>query len=174
MGPFPLNATYNLDTIGPAKLLPDGTGVTLTGKVVACVDGATTYIEDSCRPLSIRCEGVSGYSAGNVLASITGTLETDTAGRLILASSSVRQTGAICALRPFGAAIAYLPATLGACARTWGVVGGLSASGFTLTDGLSTLCVRYTGGGVANGNIAAVTGVYTINGDFLANSVTVF
>jgi len=181
VGAYPLDTVVTVDRIGVAKMLDDGVQVRLSGKIVSCADGATTYIQEPDRASAIAVTGLFGFARSDIVSSVTGTLSTNPMGVRVLnaSSSSIYQYGR-CDPRPVAARPSWLPSALGLYARTWGRVTGVATDGFSLTDGTNGtdrtdgtngLYVRLPGNNVAIGDFVCVTGVYTANGDFRASGV---
>ena len=174
MGAYPPNPVCDIERIGVAKLLPDGIVVRLNGKLVSCVDGNTLYIQERDRSSGIAVVGLSGYGEGDVLASVTGTLNTNSHDlRVIQASSSSLFARAAITPNPLGAPISCIKTLDGLLTRTWGRVNGTAAIGFVIYDGASHLYVK-SAAPVDLGDYVAVTGVFTAVQDFKAAQVNGF
>ncbi|MHB9038787.1 MAG: right-handed parallel beta-helix repeat-containing protein [Armatimonadota bacterium] len=174
IGAYPLDTTYRVSTVGTAKMLPAGSMVSLTGKVVSCADGDKAWIEETDRSATIPVLGIPGCSPGNVLSSITGALTTDSQGKpVILASSATILSGASYSLKPYGTRISWLESIAGACVRTWGKVMSVLPNGFVIRDGNNETSVRWSGSGIDTGRYVAVTGGYIEGGEFQATGVEI-
>ena len=171
-GAYALESVYKIDRIGVAKMLEDGAQVQLCGKIVGCADGSETYIQEPDRASAIALTGLSGRARSDIMASVTGALFTNAQGvRMLNATASSLHPYGSCEPRPLAARPSWLRSAPGLYARTWGRVTGVSASGFTLSDGSLQLPVRWSGDGVAPGDFVSVSGAYTAGGDFRASSV---
>lgn len=172
IGAYPLGPSYDLDRLGIAKLLPDGTPVKLNHSTVTCVDGDTVYIQSPDRSAAIAIQGLVGRSPGDLMASVTGVLGTDASGeRVLTASGSEVHAYSIHFPKPLGMPVRSLAGTCGLRVKTWGRVAGLLVDGFTLWDGVAEVPVRWSGS-IADGSLVSVTGVYTVAADLLASEVT--
>ena len=171
MGAYPPTPVCDVERIGVARLLPDDTAVRLAGKVVSCVDGDTVYIQEPDRSSGIAVLGLVGYSEGDVLASVTGTLDTNSQDvRVIRASSSSLFAPAAVTPNPLGARISCIKMLAGLLTRAWGRVKAITTDGFVIYDGASHLRVR-SDVAVGLGDYVAVTGVFTAERDFKAARV---
>ena len=172
IGAYPLEPAVRIDRIGVAKMLDDGLPVQLSGKIVGCVDGSTTYVQEPDRSSAIVVNGVSGFARGDMVSSVSGTLSTNARGvRILDASSAALYAYGWLDPRPVAARPSWLPSALGLYVRTWGRVTGVATDGFTLTDGTDELHVRAPGSSIETGNLVCVTGAYTAEGDFRASGV---
>lgn len=72
MGAFALDPVYPIDRIGVGKLLADGTPVKLANKVVTCVEGDITYLQEPDRTSAIAVRGLAGCSPGRILTTVVG------------------------------------------------------------------------------------------------------
>jgi len=169
MGAYPLESVYSLARIGLAKLLQDGDVVSFTGKIVDCVDGNTVYIEETDRSSAVAVQGLAGFGRRDILASVTGTIWTNGLGKKVVSAGSASlHKSNYYTIAPVAARVSWLDSTTGLFVRTWGRVENLASGGFTLRDGWQTIPVRYSGGGLAEGDFVLLTGIWTIGGDFLA------
>jgi len=171
IGVYPLDSPYNLDRIGIAKLLPDGAQAKINRLVVSYVDGGTVYLQSPDRSTAIAVQGLSGYNAGDLLASVVGTLGTNPAGAKILsASGSILHATGVYTPDPLGSTIRALSGMIGLRTKTWGRVTEVLPGGFRLSDGGTGVPVRWPGV-VQLDDLVSVTGVYTIDSDLLATEV---
>lgn len=172
VGAYPLDSPYNLDRIGIAKLLPDATQVRINRLVVTCVDGDTVYLQSPDRSTAIAVQGLSGYNAGDLLASVTGTLSASPSGAKVLsATASVLHAAGVYTPEPLGSMIPALNTMTGLRTKTWGRVTDILPGGFRLSDGGTGVPVRWPGV-VQLDDLVSVTGVYTIDSDILATAVS--
>lgn len=82
-----------LVTCGQARLLPDGTNVTLQNKIVTYVKDNAFYIQEDDRSAGFRVTGVSGIAVGDRV-NVTGLLATNSSGeREIQGSASKLSSG---------------------------------------------------------------------------------
>jgi len=72
-----------------AKMLPDGTKVTIRNKIVTCVRGSAIYVEEDDRSAAFRAAGISGISVGDRV-NITGTLQTNSSGEREIMGAAMR------------------------------------------------------------------------------------
>lgn len=170
LGAFPLLSTCSVDKIGVAKLLPDGTSIKLTNKIVSAVDGDTIYLQETDRSAAIAVKGVSGCSPGKILTSVTGTLSTSGANRVLTASSSSICPSASYMPKPVAVKLASLHELVGVYALIWGRISSLTADGFVLSDGESTVSVRCSTTGLQSGDYVKLTGIATLDGTFFSQS----
>ena len=171
IGAYPLGPPYDLDRVGIAKLLPDGTPVKLNCTTVTCVDGDTVYLQSPDRSAVIAVQGLVGRSPGDLMASVTGVLGTSLSGeRVLTTSASVVHASGVHFPKPLGMPIRSLPAALGLHVKTWGRVTEILPDGFTLFDGVASVPIRWSGA-VSDGSLVSVRGVYTIAADLLASEL---
>lgn len=170
-GAYPLDAPRSFDRLGIARLLPDGTQVRIDRVIVSAVDGTTVYLQSPDRSTAIACHGLSGLQAGDVLASVTGTLTSDAGVKTLSSATSVSHTASCFALKPLGTTLPAVTSTAGAYITVWGRAVSVTDGGFTLTDGVTSIPVRW-GGTVTDGDLVSVTGVYTLDSDLLALQVS--
>lgn len=162
MGAYSIGPSYQLRKIGDAKMLPLGSAVTLTGKVISCSDGDMVWIEETDRSATIPISGITGCSPENVLMSVTGALSTGADGMILLqASSWTLASGADYELEPFGTCISRLDSASGFRVKTWGRVTGIDSDGFTLSDADYSVNVIWPGEQPQVGSFLVVTGGYT-------------
>ncbi len=163
IGAFPLTATCPIERIGVAKRLADGTSVKLSSKIVSCVDGDTVYLEEPDRSSAIAVTGLTGYSPGQIVSSVTGSLS---GGVLDASSFSIWPYGTY-DLKPLACRVSWLDTMEGVRAVTWGRVSELTADGFELRDGQYSTRVHYAGPSPQVGGFVTVTGAYC-EGEFAA------
>ncbi len=169
VGCYPLDSPYNLNRIGIAKLLPDGTAARINRLVVSCSDGVTTYLQSPDRSAAIAVQGLNGYNVGDLLASVTGTVSTNPGGAKILsASASTLHAAGRHIPEPLGSTLTRVNRMIGLRTKTWGRVTEILPGGFRLSDGETGVPVRWAGA-VQLDSIVSVTGVYTLDSDFLAS-----
>lgn len=174
MGAYAIQTAYPVNKIGHAKMLPTGSLVKLSGKVVSCTNGNTVWIEETDRSSTVRVLGITGCSPGSVLSSVTGTSSVDTYGKpVILASAWEVLNGACYGLEPFGTRISWLDSIVGTYVKTWGRVKNTDSYRFQMQDGVNTLDVLWWGMGVQPDSYVIVTGGYIGNGQFQADKVEI-
>lgn len=172
IGAYPIDSAYAVDRIGVAKLLPDSNSVKLSNKIVSCVDGDITYVQEADRSTAIPVRGLTGCSTGKIITSLTGTLSTSRQTRTLTAASFTLSSATIYKPKPLGTRLQWLRSLTGVRTLTWGKVDSVSPTGFTLRDGDYTLDVRLANPGVGVGNYISVVGSCVLDGSFVGESVS--
>lgn len=172
-GVYALEYPYNLDRVGIAGLLPDGTAARTNRLVVSGIDGDTSYLEAPDRSSAIAVRGLTGRRVGDLLSSVTGVVSTNAEGRRIMTVSASTLHGAdIYTPEPLGMTIRDLSRITGLRVNICGRVTGLHPGGFTFSDGTASIPVRWAGSVPIDVHVRA-TGVRTLASDLLASEVLV-
>ena len=152
-------------TISDAKLLPDGSAVSLMAKVVTYAAADVFYIEESLRTCGIRVEKTAHGLAVGDRADVTGTISTNAAKERFIAATSAAKN-ASGTIAPIGVRNGALGGgdwhydsgthagqkgvsgslglnTIGLLVETWGRFEQIDGTTFTLDDG-SGLDVKCT------------------------------
>lgn len=171
-GCYAIETPCRIDRLGVAKQLPLGTPVRFAGKLVTCASGATTYAQEPDRATAIAVTGLTGYTPGQVLTDLQGTIDLSSDGiPLLHATSASSQAGYTYSFRPVATTGASVKLLLGMTAKVWGTVQSLTSDGFTVSDGSGLTRVIWGQPGVAVGNFVLVTGVYTLENAFVARGL---
>ena len=80
-------------SIADAKLLPDNSQVSLTGKVVSCAGSGFFYLEEDNRSSGVRVEKQAHGLTAGMRADVAGTINTKTGKERYIAASSAVQNG---------------------------------------------------------------------------------
>lgn len=171
MGAIVCRSACVVNRIGTAKQLSDTTNVRLTNKVVSCVDENVVYLQEPDRSAAIAVVGLTGCAPGRMVTSVTGSLSTVGASRVLNVTSDSLSDGVLSDMRPLGTRTSWLNTMIGVYARTWGRVQSVSADGFALRDGQYSIHVRYSVTPPTAGQFVIVDGTYGIDGTFLAKTI---
>lgn len=88
-------------TCASAKLMPNGSYVRLTNKIVTYVRGSAIYVEEDDRTAAFRATGISGISVGDRVT-IVGTLQTNAFGEREIAGSAYKLSSGNALPKPLG------------------------------------------------------------------------
>lgn len=165
LGAYPVEPVCAADRIGIAKLLPEGTGIKLCNKIVTAVDGDVVYLQEPDRGAAIAVRGLPACSRGQIVTSVVGSISSD---HTLTAGSASLLSGVTLPLKPVAATIASLQRLTGILVLIWGRADSLASTGFLLTDGKTGIFVRSPSAGAQVGDCLTVTGIYTLDGTFLA------
>ncbi|MCE5323582.1 right-handed parallel beta-helix repeat-containing protein [bacterium] len=174
IGAYPIETAYPISKIGHVKILPTGTAVKLSGKVISCTNGTNIWIEEIDRSATIGVQGVSDCSPGDVISSLIGTISVDdNEKRYISVSSWEKLEGAGYDLVPYGTRISWLDSAVGTYMKTWGRMIKTDNDGFQLSDGENSIDVLWSGMEIRPHSYVVVTGGYIGYGQFQAYNVQI-
>jgi len=139
----PLTAHYSWHfsvgyvSLADLKELPDGTYVTLKGKVLYLVKESMGYIEEPNRACGIRIEGAISAAEDDIV-NIAGTMRSSPGGERYIQIESISATGSM-SLRPLGCTIRSLkqPLVDGLYVQVWGRVipNSVTPNSYQINDG---------------------------------------
>jgi hypothetical protein len=156
-------STYqDVPTIAAAKGLPEGTLVSLTGKVLYMKKSGYGYIEESNRTDGIRLQGTISADE-NKLVTVKGTMGPASGERYIVVESVTGDVSA--SVGSLGANNKYLADTKlnGLYVKAWGVVkaGSVIGNTYFITDGYKNSGIKVITQGVpvvTEGSLVVVSG----------------